>query len=525
MTGLDKKIIDQIDYKITLKRVITDMRNDFIYSPHYFYLFQNHGQEIWEELSRLLKSGRFSPFLPQYINVPKSSGLIRHGSILEPLDRLLYQALIDYIAPIVEKNIDRNSVFSNVLLKNDPDGKMFEPVNETYQKFKESIKSCCDNPSNKFVIKTDIASYFDTIYQHNIINSLRSIGCISEITNLLEDLLLSFRERNSHGILQGMFPSDLLGNFYLHGFDFQLALERVKSIRYVDDIYIFADSKVECLKILSDICTRLRKDGLFLNESKTKIGTTNDIRYEETELDCLLSNVREKLSEIGWTTSYGFEDEFNDEEYYNEEEEEIENQVFSSEFNLSDVESLYLKHDQAKYQHDQIVKFCLPILAKGKSTIAVDDALRKIIEEPHLTRAYCIYLALISSEIQDLYKKISELAKNRNEIIYDWQYLWIYSSLFSLENIESYVVNFAIKDLKNKSISEAIRAISACLIGKHGITQQRNILKNEYSSEPSNYVKSAILHSSHYFPSSEGRACRRAWGGHSFINSLIARPR
>ena len=74
------------------------------------------------------------------MNVIKQNGFSRNGSILEPIDRLAYQLVVDYIGENAENEIDRTQVFSNILLKDDIDGKMFERSGDSYDKFKNRIQ-------------------------------------------------------------------------------------------------------------------------------------------------------------------------------------------------------------------------------------------------------------------------------------------------------------------------------------------------------------------------------------------------
>lgn len=512
MQGLDKIIIEQIDYNLALRRIRKDILSDFVISPHYQYIYEKFGEELWDYLKTSLNSGKYCPRLPIFINVPKATSLIRRGAILEPLDRLIYQSLADLMAPKIEESLEREIVYSNILVDNDNDGYMFEPSREGYKNFKEAIKNHCESKKYKYVLRTDIASYFDTIYQHVLINSLRSLDCESGAVNLLEDILLYFRERNSHGIIQGLFPSDLFGNYYLCNIDNQFLIDQTTSIRYVDDMYIFLSSRFECLRVLDDLCTRLMKDGLFLNENKTKIDTVEETHFEETELDRMFEKISGEFKDI--KVIYGMEF-LEDEQDYSINGEDIE---------LSKVEELYLKHKEAKWQRDHIIRFCLPKLSLGYSNIAVSDAFKYIIEYPHLTRDYCIYLAKLSKVLPDLNKRIIDLIMSDN-LVYDFQYMWLYYCLMFFKNINRSVLNYAIGHLQNKNSSEALRSITTSLISKNGNSSQRKILFNEYSNEPSEYVKSSILYSTRFLTSGESHSYRKAWGSHSFYNSLLAKNR
>lgn len=64
--------------------------------------------------------------------------------------------------------------------------------------------------------------------------------------------------------------------------------------------------------------------------------------------------------------------------------------------------------------------------------------------------------------------------------------------------------------------------MAAIFAAKHGVAQQKRTVRTSYEDEPSDYVRSAILFSSKYLTVVERRTCKRAWGGHNPINTLIA---
>src|SRR5947209_6766129 len=122
--GLDIALVANIDWALALKRVIYNLRSDFIYAPHLTFIYSKAGAELIALLKSELKSGMFSPGVPLTIEVPKSfrirvavpskrlgPSFSRPGSILLPRDRLLYQALADQAAPIVSAKTDTERSF------------------------------------------------------------------------------------------------------------------------------------------------------------------------------------------------------------------------------------------------------------------------------------------------------------------------------------------------------------------------------------------------------------------------------
>src|SRR5687767_10957934 len=114
--GLDSGLLEKIDWSLALKRIRHDLRSDFIYAPHLSFIYSKAGDELVAEVKGQLKSGNYGPGVPLTIEVPKSFRIrvavpskrlgptySRPGSILLPKDRLLYQALADQAAPIIDK--------------------------------------------------------------------------------------------------------------------------------------------------------------------------------------------------------------------------------------------------------------------------------------------------------------------------------------------------------------------------------------------------------------------------------------
>jgi hypothetical protein len=78
--GLDAKIISQIDWVLANKRILQDMRSDFIYAPHLKYIYENASENLTAILKKELSSGNYSPGVPLTLEVPKSSRMKVFGS-------------------------------------------------------------------------------------------------------------------------------------------------------------------------------------------------------------------------------------------------------------------------------------------------------------------------------------------------------------------------------------------------------------------------------------------------------------
>lgn len=70
--GIDQAALKQIDWALALKRIVDDLRSDFIYAPHLAFIYGKAGAELITQVIGQLKSGTYSPGIPLTIEVPKS---------------------------------------------------------------------------------------------------------------------------------------------------------------------------------------------------------------------------------------------------------------------------------------------------------------------------------------------------------------------------------------------------------------------------------------------------------------------
>ena len=99
-------------------------------------------------------------------------------------------------------------------------------------------------------------------------------------------LVLNTGDRNSRGLVQGIFPSDLLGNFYLNPIDQMFKDMKVPSVRYVDDIYVFVASLAKAEEVMRELTRRLRDYDLSLNEAKSKLLNSKSLLWRSRILAC-----------------------------------------------------------------------------------------------------------------------------------------------------------------------------------------------------------------------------------------------
>ena len=510
MTGLDRTVIEEIDWKSAVRNIIVDTRSDFILSPQFDGIYLKNSERLIETTLTALRSGTYDPRLPITFSVPKSNFLTRPGSILEPKDRLIHQAAIESCLPRIEEQLDRSRSFSQV-----PSAQtqmLFEPPHLGWVRFQDATKAICE--THPYVLKADIANYFETIPQHPIVNSLTASGVQPELVSLIENQLLAFRHRSSTGIIQGIYPSDLLGNFYLSDFDGDCDLHDLASARYVDDIYVgFPD--LHCArKELVRLTERLRQNGLSLNAQKTYISESENIIFEEHEIDFLFDEARAEIEnslELLNSSGYGFQGDWLNETVETED----------SDIELNAIRHLMFLEDVTVKQREKIERFCLPIMRGADDNSAVDTVLDNLSVRPQLTRIYASYLTHFAPSEPEVVRRISNIL-NADRFFCDYQRMYMVAAILNCELVESNAVRICLQWLESSDIGQETRALCAVFVAKFGNAQQKRAVKLHYENEESEYVRSAILYAAQYYPIAEKRSIKRAWGRQSELNALIS---
>jgi hypothetical protein len=525
MPGLDRTVLDMIDSTLAIARVRRDVRTDFILAPHFDAIFLKAADELWARAHELLSSGRYAPEPVLTVAVPKVRNFTRPGSILWPIDRLVYQVLADLSAPTLEAQLDRSRTFSHVVVEPGSEGHLFEPEHLCWDRFQTALRKVASKGG--FFVKADVANYFERIPQHHLINLMIASGCTPEVARLLEEVLLAFQERNSFGIIQGVFPSDLLGNFYLSDVDAYCEIHGIQSLRFVDDLYIRFDSLAEARRGLIRVIDRLRQEGLHLNEYKSGIRPAQRVVREETELDQLFAETVEEIREeresekraAEVVTSYGFPVgwEFDEEDENDEGDDDEEDE---DELTNAAVERLYQSIEDNPGQADKIERFCLPFLRAAGSDSAVQRALNGITERPHLSRLYLSYLSRFVAGDRSVTKRLEKLIDSPM-LVMDYQRMYLLGALMGAAKIDRNTVNAALRLLAESTVGQEVRALAAIFAARHGTPQQRRTVRLSYEKESSAYVRAAILYASRHFTGTERKICTKAWGGHSITNALI----
>ena len=522
--GIAQDVLLNIDWKCALKRVIHDIRTDFIYAPHLHFIYDQAGDEIIAQLNSTLKNGTYYPGVPVTIEVPKSfrvrvtpnisrlgPNFSRPGSILLPHDRLLYQALADNVAPIIDSITDHERSFSHKLA---PPGtaSMFLPTRICWNEFQKALEKHSAQSKTKYILKIDVANFFGSLNQHTLINILTDAGLPKALSSRIEILLTSYTgERSSRGILQGMYPSDLFGNFYMMPVDRFLDDLGVPSARYVDDTYIFVESADAADRLAHELIPFLRSYDLVLNEAKCVLIPKAALNTEEPDLQKLFDGAVDEISAQvnaeDFHAEYGFQAEWDDESSENESED----------LTLEATKVLFNSVTSYPGNEENIERFCLPLFAKANSDYALNHVVAVFKTRPAMAQVYAFYL---SKFLNDVNVKNTLLQLVQDSSLVDWQRMWALGALLQTEADDDHPVKIALGLVKDASRHDVLRAVAAIYVGARGDMIRRKSLITLYP-HVSSYVRAAIFYSARTWPPVERANAKANWGSHGLLNSLI----
>lgn len=236
------------------------------------------------ELSRRLRENTYEPQEPIRIYTPKASGLQRPISLLHIEDQIVLQAFANLYARLLRerrKRVERKVVFSNFL--NSDDSIFFvEEWRKGFSLLKRRINKIHDDGYH-WVGHFDLSAFYDTVSHDLVGKTLTQRGAHTELINLLEKCLSKLTHssrscQHSHGIPQGPVASDVLAEFLLLPIDEKLMQEKIKYVRYVDDIRIFGRTENEVRRAALFLEETCRERGLIPNGDKYSIKYANNAR-------------------------------------------------------------------------------------------------------------------------------------------------------------------------------------------------------------------------------------------------------
>lgn len=314
--------IPDLDLELASKNVRTDIFGDWYQDPWAWPEIEWLGSEGSELTWKALKTHECGWTVP--LDVKKRDGGMRPGLLINPCDRVAYQALVDDLS--VEAAGELPSwVYGWRLSRSGRRKARYASNRGEWRHFSNNVSSL--SKSYRFTAHIDIRSFFSSVSIDGLLTQIARRYRNAGVIDRLEAFLRKWNDQpNGLGIPQRSLASSILANVVLRPLDNYLdklsrsrGLNRIKVSRWLDDIWVHSDSDTNLYDIVSEVGAILAQSRLSLNTAKTEVFEGRDdsriIRVEDIysqesgnqnreSLDSLLKETEGVPSfRIGWATS------------------------------------------------------------------------------------------------------------------------------------------------------------------------------------------------------------------------------
>ncbi len=527
-------LVDKLNLDLAWARVKNDSKTDFILSSYLFQTYERHIEENLKKLQEKIAHGYKVSEIWE-IDVPKPHFVLRPGSVPRIEDRIYFQALVDDIAPEVEKKIipiTDKVIFSHRLSEKPNDPLMFRQ--SLWNEFEQKVRNNFDAGKTVLVV-TDIVGFFEHIDLNILKDMLIRFSCDKEIVDSIYEILKSWKRRTNinRGIPQGLWPTDFLGNIYLDSVDKYMLRHGYDYFRYVDDIRISCSTIPEARRALKTLVEELRRLNLNVQTKKTDI-------YYGRKVKSFIDELSEKMAEIKDEVKEALKEEIageiiNEAQYtelpyggtsrieFSDIEDEVEAELEEKK-ELIEIESLRkfyedtIKNNIPSSKH---LRFCLNRLSQLKDGIALNRALDLLQDMPYESNTIISYLKNFPDNKNIRARTIQFLKSDFN--IYDWQAMWLLEYLFSCKDLQDSEIDYLWNVIEDHNKHDAVRIRAILLLGRTGLSDHLERLRDLYDKERDEYVRISIIVSLREYDKGPRNYFYNLCKGHSaFIDQAIS---
>lgn len=431
---------------------------------------------FWGDSPRLSEEHRVrQPLL--VMATKRADTTVRPFVRIHPADYLLYQALVDRCAPAIEEALGpRNEVIAyrvSPIEADDPfDG------SPRWRAFQERTRELCSAPANSYVLQADVSSYFVGIDIDELERRLFEIRCPSSTVRDLGDLLRSWVAQGIAGLPQGVGPSSVLANFYLHRIDECIRSSGLEFTRYMDDVVVTTGSHHQARETLDEIEQRLFEDGLSLGSRKTRILRSASLLFESTPQERIEAGLQGIMITEGF---YEIEREPTDEELGEIRAEEV-SALFADAVGC-------LRSDE--YRRAELI-FALRYFTRKRSTEAIPDLDYVLLRMPGLTAEACRYLeSIVESDASEVSHLLFELTSERFHRPQEWINLLRVVQVAPSESLSNLSARLA--ELSREHPHELVRARAIVAWGRQTDSNDFSAVDNFVTREQATWVPYAMV--------------------------------
>lgn len=228
-------------------------------------------KENWQSIKERIQKRKYKPQPVLRVEIPKPNGGIRKLGIPTVVDRIIEQAIVQVIAPIVEPHFSEYSYG-------------FRPKRRAQQAIIKLLEYL--NDGYTYIVDIDLEKFFDNVPQDKLMTLAGKIIKDPDTESLISKYLkagVMIRgkyEPTEVGTPQGGNLSPILSNIMLNELDKELEARGLHFVRYADDCVIAVGSSAAANRVMHTITKWIEKKlSLKVNVTKTKVTKPSHLKY------------------------------------------------------------------------------------------------------------------------------------------------------------------------------------------------------------------------------------------------------